>query len=61
MVCLAGDGGFHFTLEELSTAVEEKLGIAVIVWRNGGYGEIVDSMALEEIPEVAVRLHLPIS
>jgi acetolactate synthase-1/2/3 large subunit len=58
-VCLAGDGGFHFTMEELSAAVEQKLPVAVIVWRNGGYEEIRDSMAAEDIQPTAVDLHLP--
>ena len=59
VVCLAGDGGFQFTMEELSTAVEEKLAVAVLVWRNGGYQEIRDTMEVEEIPRTAVALHLP--
>ena len=59
VVCLSGDGGFQFTMEELSTAVEEKLGVAIVVWRNGGYQEIRDTMDVEEIPPRAVALHLP--
>lgn len=40
-VCvLAGDGGFQFTLPELAVAVEERLSIPVVIWNDGGFGEI---------------------
>ncbi len=40
-VCaFSGDGGFQFTLPELATACEEKLSLPVVLWNNGGYGEI---------------------
>ncbi len=37
---LAGDGGFQFTMQEFAVAVQESLPIPVIVWNDGGYGEI---------------------
>jgi len=40
-VCvLAGDGGFQFTLPELSVAVREDLSIPIVIWNDGGFGEI---------------------
>lgn len=40
-VCVfSGDGGFQFTLPELAVACQEKLSLPVVIWDNGGYGEI---------------------
>ena len=40
-VCvLAGDGGFQFTLPELGVAVRESLPIPIVIWNDGGFGEI---------------------
>lgn len=40
-VCvLAGDGGFQFTLPELGVAVRENLSIPIVIWNDGGFGEI---------------------
>jgi thiamine pyrophosphate-dependent acetolactate synthase large subunit-like protein len=40
-VCvLAGDGGFQFTLPELAVAVQESLPIPIVIWNDGGFGEI---------------------
>lgn len=40
VVAFAGDGCFQMTLNELSTAVEHRLGLTVIVCNNGRYGTI---------------------
>jgi len=37
---LSGDGGFQFTLPELAVAVQEKIPLPVIIWNDGGFGEI---------------------
>src|SRR5262249_38733594 len=34
VVAVAGDGGFMFTVNELATAVEERVALPVIVWNN---------------------------
>lgn len=40
-VCvMSGDGGFQFTLPELSVAVRENLPIPMVIWNDGGFGEI---------------------
>jgi 5-guanidino-2-oxopentanoate decarboxylase len=40
VVALSGDGGFQFSLQELATASELGCPVVVIVFDNGGYGEI---------------------
>ncbi len=40
VVCLAGDGDFLMTGQELATAVAEKLSVVVLVVNNGMYGTI---------------------
>ncbi len=40
VLVLEGDGGFQFTMQELSCAIEEGISLPVIVWDNGGFGEI---------------------
>lgn len=40
-VCaLAGDGGFQFTMQELGPLCEAERPAAVVIWNDGGYGEI---------------------
>lgn len=40
VVCLAGDGDFLMTGQELATAVQEQLAVVVLVVNNGSYGTI---------------------
>ena len=40
VVCLAGDGCFQMTLNELSTAAQHNAAVVVIVVNNGRYGTI---------------------
>jgi acetolactate synthase I/II/III large subunit len=40
VVCVAGDGDFLMTGQELATAVQQRLGIVVLVVNNGMYGTI---------------------
>ena len=51
---LVGDGGFLFTIQELATAADERLPIAVVLWQNHGYAEIRDSMDRIAVPHVGV-------
>lgn len=59
VACIIGDGGLQFTIGELATAVEAKTPIAIILWRNEGYGEIRDYMRAKAIPEIGVDLYTP--
>lgn len=56
---VVGDGGFLFTAQELATAVELELPLAILLWNNDAYGQIRDDMVLEGIPELGVRLRNP--
>ena len=38
--CIAGDGGFQMTLQELATIVEEKLPVKIAVFNNGTLGMV---------------------
>lgn len=40
IVVLAGDGGFQFSLQELALAVEADLPLVIVLWNDGGFGEI---------------------
>ena len=59
VVCLIGDGGLQFTLQELASAVEAKIPAAIIVWNNGGYGEIKNFMIERQIPTIGVDIFTP--
>lgn len=59
VVVLAGDGGFLFTIAELAAAVEAEIPVIVILWNNGGYGEIRKYMEARAITPLAVDLKVP--
>lgn len=52
---LVGDGGFLFTLQELATAVEQKLPLAILLWNNDSLAQIRDGMRARGIPEIGVN------
>ncbi|MDI3387635.1 thiamine pyrophosphate-binding protein [Streptomyces sp. B-S-A8] len=54
VVALSGDGGLQFTVQELATAAQLRLPLPVVVFDNGGYGEIRDEMAARGDTPVAV-------
>ncbi|MFF4764648.1 5-guanidino-2-oxopentanoate decarboxylase [Streptomyces sp. NPDC001292] len=54
VVALSGDGGLQFTVQELATASDLGLPLPVVVFDNGGYGEIRDEMAARGFAPVAV-------
>jgi 5-guanidino-2-oxopentanoate decarboxylase len=58
-VALAGDAGFLFTVQELGTAVELGLPIAIVLWNNDGLGEIRDNMIELGIPAIGVNPRNP--
>ncbi|MFF4234087.1 thiamine pyrophosphate-dependent enzyme [Streptomyces sp. NPDC001820] len=45
VIALSGDGGLQFSVQELATATQLRLPLPVVVFDNGGYGEIRDEMA----------------
>lgn len=59
VVALSGDGGLQFTLSELATAAGLGLALPVVVFDNGGYGEIrAEMLARRDVP-VAVDQRRP--
>ncbi|MFD5817565.1 5-guanidino-2-oxopentanoate decarboxylase [Streptomyces sp. NPDC127038] len=56
VVALSGDGGLQFTVQELATAVQLRLPLPVVVFDNGGYGEIRDEMTARGDTPTAVDL-----
>ncbi|MFG2891425.1 thiamine pyrophosphate-binding protein [Streptomyces sp. NPDC048248] len=54
VVALSGDGGLQFTVQELATAADLGMPLPVVVFDNGGYGEIRDEMAARGDAPVAV-------
>lgn len=51
---LAGDAGLLFTVQELATAVEERVGLPVIVWNNDGLAQIKHGMLERDIEPLGV-------
>ncbi len=59
VVAAAGDGGFMFTLQELATAVEQRLSLPIVLWNNDGLRQIRDDMDAREIPRIGVEPRNP--
>ncbi len=55
VVAAVGDGGFMFTLQELATAVEQRLSLPIVLWNNDGLRQIRDDMDAREIPRIGVE------
>jgi acetolactate synthase-1/2/3 large subunit len=58
-VCLIGDGGLQFSVQELASAVEAGIATAVVIWNNASYGEIKAFMAERDIPQIGVDIFTP--
>ncbi len=56
---IAGDYGFHYTMQELGVAVELGLSLPIILWDNGKLKEIEDSMVSSQIAPNAVVARNP--
>jgi thiamine pyrophosphate-dependent acetolactate synthase large subunit-like protein len=59
VVALAGDAGLLFTVQELATAVEQRLPIAVLLWNNDALGQIAGDMRERGIEQVGVHPRNP--
>lgn len=40
VVCITGDGGFMFAVQELSTAAQHGIALVTVVFNNGAYGNV---------------------
>ena len=58
-VCIAGDYGFQYTVQELGAAVEMKLPIPILLWDNHKLKEIEDCMVESQIAPNAVTAMNP--
>ena len=59
VVAIAGDYGFHYTMQELGVAVELGLSLPIILWDNAKLGEIEDCMIRGQIAPNAVVARNP--
>jgi acetolactate synthase I/II/III large subunit len=59
IVCIVGDGGLQFSIQELATAREFDAPVIVLLWNNHGYSEIKGYMVSNQIPAIGVDLYTP--
>jgi thiamine pyrophosphate-dependent acetolactate synthase large subunit-like protein len=59
VVVLLGDGALMFSVQEIVTAVEQRLALPIVVMDNSGYAEIKEQERLRGIAPVGVDLHVP--
>lgn len=59
VISLMGDGGLQFTVAELASAVEARVGLVILLWNNHGYGEIKRYMERHGITPLGVDLYTP--
>jgi acetolactate synthase-1/2/3 large subunit len=59
VICVTGDGGILFTIGELTTAVEDRIGIAIVLWNNESYRTIRDFMIGRQIEPTGVLNYAP--
>lgn len=60
VVALAGDGGLMFGVQELATAAQYGIGVIVVVFNNGAFGNVRrDQQALYEGRTLGADLHNP--
>ncbi|MGN6132097.1 MAG: thiamine pyrophosphate-binding protein [Nocardioidaceae bacterium] len=59
VLALVGDGAAMFSVQEILTAVQQRLPLPVVVADNGGYAEIKQQMVEREITPQAVDLNGP--
>jgi acetolactate synthase-1/2/3 large subunit len=59
VIALIGDGGLQFTLNELSTAVEAGISVAVVLWNNQRYDMIAQNFESAGMTPLACDIHTP--
>jgi acetolactate synthase-1/2/3 large subunit len=47
VACVVGDGGFQFTMQEIATAVQYRLGVPIIVFNDSTYSAVKDEQNRE--------------
>ncbi|MCZ6658134.1 MAG: 5-guanidino-2-oxopentanoate decarboxylase [Gammaproteobacteria bacterium] len=59
VAALIGDGGAQFTLSELATAVDNEVGVPIIIWLNRGFEEIENSLTGRGISAASAHISGP--
>ena len=59
VVAICGDGGLMFSVQEIATAAAERVSLPIVVFDNGGYGEIRAEMRTAGIEPLGVELPVP--
>ncbi|HEY1488272.1 MAG TPA: 5-guanidino-2-oxopentanoate decarboxylase [Micromonosporaceae bacterium] len=59
VIALSGDGGLMFSVQEFATAAAERISLPVVVFDNGGYGEIRAEMRSAGMVPLGVDLPVP--
>lgn len=45
VVCVVGDGGFQFTMQEVATAVQYRIGLPIVIFNDSTYSAVKDEQA----------------
>lgn len=59
VIALSGDGGLQFSLAELTSAIEAKAPVILMLYDNKGYGEIKSAMLAQNVPPLGVDILTP--
>jgi acetolactate synthase-1/2/3 large subunit len=59
VVCIVGDGGLQFSIQELAAARELEVPVIVLLWNNHGYSEIKSYMTANGIRPIGVDIYTP--
>ncbi len=59
VVCLIGDGGLQFTINELAAAVEAEIPVAVVLWNNECYDMIAQNFRDAGMEPIACDIYAP--
>lgn len=59
VIALIGDGGLQFTINELATAVEAEISVAVLIWNNERYEMIAQNFVAAGMAPIACDIYTP--
>ena len=59
VVCVVGDGGLQFSVQELASAREIEAPVIILLWNNYGYAEIKSYMVSRQIRPIGVDIFTP--
>jgi thiamine pyrophosphate-dependent acetolactate synthase large subunit-like protein len=45
VVCIVGDGGYQFTMGEVGTAIQERLGLPIVIFNDSTYSAVKEAQA----------------